>query len=131
MLTANKLISQGQGLSRVLLDRAPAVRLPTDSPTGHQFEATDSLGRALSVSLPEGSQVFQGDVLVSADGSLIRVETGAAPAPDAHAPGHAHDHVHGPGCGHEHAHSPAAKIEIQPAAQPHVHGPGCGHGHGH
>ena len=131
MLTANKLISQGQGLSRVLLDRAPAVRLPTDSPTGHQFEATDSLGRALSVSLPEGSQVFQGDVLVSADGSLIRVETGAEPAPDAHAhaPGHAHDHVHGPGCGHEHAHSPGAKVEIQPAAQPHVHGPGCGHGH--
>jgi urease accessory protein UreE len=125
MLTANKLISQGQGLSRVLLDRAPAVRLHTDTPTGHRFETTDSLGRALLVSLPEGSQVFQGDVLVSADGSLIRVETGAAP--DAHAPGP--DHVHGPGCGH--GHSPAAKVEIQPAAQPHVHGPDCGHGHGH
>jgi hypothetical protein len=129
MLTANKLISQGQGLSRVLLDRAPAVRLQTDTPTGHQFETTDSLGRALSVSLPEGSQVFQGDVLVTEDGSLIRVEAGTAPAPGAHGPGHAHDHVHGPGCGHEHTHSPAAKVEIQPAAQPHVHGPGCGHGH--
>jgi len=128
MLTANKLIAQGRGLSRVLLDRAFTVQLDSANPTGHHFETTDSQGRTISVSLAEGSQVFQGDVLVAEDGSLIRVEVGAARAHAAHDAEHSHGHVHGPGCGHDHG-QPAAKIEIKPAHQPHVHGPGCGHDH--
>ena len=128
MLTANKLIAQGQGLSRVLLERAATVHLDGASPTGHAFETRDSQGRTISVLLPEGSQVFEGDVLLAEDGSLIRVETGAARVHTAQDAAHSHGHVHGPGCGHDHGQQ-AAKIEIKPAHQPHVHGPGCGHDH--
>jgi urease accessory protein len=126
MLTANKLIVQGQGLSRVLLDRAITVHLDSATPTGHHFETTDSQGRTISVSLAEGSQVFQGDVLVAEDGSLIRVEAGATRVHAEHDAGHYHGHVHGPDCGHDHGH---AAVEIKPAHQPHVHGPGCNHDH--
>ena len=128
MLNANKLISQGRGLSRVLLDRAATVRLHGAIQSGPRFEATDSQGRGLQVSLPDGSVVHDGDVLVAEDGSLIRVESDVAAPAASH--GHSHDdghgHVHGPDCGHDHGH---AAVEIKPAHQPHVHGPGCNHDH--
>ena len=128
MLNANKLIAQGRGLSRVLLDRAATVKLQSATQSGPRFEATDSQGRGLQVSLPDGTAVHDGDVLVAEDGSLIRVESDvAAPAPS-HGHDHDHGHVHGPGCGHDHGHGHAA-VEIKPAHQPHVHGPGCKHDH--
>ena len=124
MLNANKLISQGRGLSRVLLDRAATVRLHGATQSGPRFEAIDSQGRGLQVSLPDGSAVHDGDVLVAEDGSLIRVESDVAAPAESHS--HDHGHVHGPGCGHDHGH---AAVEIKPAHQPHVHGPGCNHDH--
>jgi hypothetical protein len=124
MLNANKLISQGRGLSRVLLDRAATVRLHGATQSGPRFEAIDSQGRGLQVSLPDGSAVHNGDVLVAEDGSLIRVESDVAAPAESHS--HDHGHVHGPGCGHDHGH---AAVEIKPAHQPHVHGPGCNHDH--
>lgn len=79
MLTVNKLITQGRGLSRVLLDRAATVSLDWDVRQKSRFDATDSQGRALGVFLPRGAVVRGGDVLVADDGSLIAVQ--AAPQP--------------------------------------------------
>lgn len=79
MLTINKLIAQGRGLSRVLLARAATVSLDWDVRQKSRFDATDSLGRALGVFLPRGAVVRGGDVLVAEDGSLIAVQ--AAPQP--------------------------------------------------
>ena len=77
LLTINKLITQGRGLSRVLLARAATVSLDWDVRQKSRFDATDSQGRALGVFLPRGAVVRGGDVLVAEDGSLIAVQ--AAP----------------------------------------------------
>ncbi len=79
LLTINKLIPQGRGLSRVLLARAATVSLDWDVRQKSRFDATDSQGRALAVFLPRGAVVRGGDVLVVEDGSLIAVQ--AAPQP--------------------------------------------------
>ncbi|BDI07092.1 urease accessory protein UreE [Sphaerotilus microaerophilus] len=79
MLTVHKLIPQGRGLARVLLQRAPSVELDWDLRQKSRFEAIDSSGRRLGVFLPRGSQVRGGDVLVAEDGSLVLVR--AAPQP--------------------------------------------------
>ena len=73
MLTANKLLAQGQGLSPVLLKRAATVELDWDVRQKSRFSATDSQGRAIGVFLPRGTLLRGGDVLVAEDGSLIRV----------------------------------------------------------
>jgi urease accessory protein len=79
MLTVNKLIVQGRGLSRVLLQRAAGIALDWDVRQKSRFDATDSLGRRIGVFLPRGGVVRGGDVLVADDGSLIVVT--AAPQP--------------------------------------------------
>ncbi len=79
MLTANKLMPQGQGLASVLLKRAATLELDWDVRQKSRFDATDSLGRQLGVFLPRGTAVRGGDVLVAEDGSLVRVL--AAPQP--------------------------------------------------
>ena len=72
MLTVNKLLPQGQGLARVLLQRAATVELDWDVRQKSRFAATDSLGRALAIFLPRGQAVRGGDVLVAEDGSMVR-----------------------------------------------------------
>jgi urease accessory protein len=72
-------IDGGRGLSAVLLRRAAAVSLPSTIRASGRFEASDSTGRTLRVALPEDTTLRAGDVLVGADGSLVRVE--AAPEP--------------------------------------------------
>ncbi|MEJ8846334.1 urease accessory protein UreE [Variovorax rhizosphaerae] len=79
MLTANKLMPQGQGLAPVLLKRAATIELDWDVRQKSRFEATDSQGRQIGVFLPRGRAVRGGDVLVAEDGSLVRVI--AAPQP--------------------------------------------------
>ncbi len=79
LLTINKLITQGRGLSRVLLARAATVSLDWDVRQKSRFDATDSQGRALGVFLPRGAVVRGGDVLVAEDGSLIAVQAAAQP----------------------------------------------------
>ena len=74
-----KRIAGGRGLSSVLLRRASEVELDWNTRRQGRIEATDSLGRALQVSLPDGTALRGGDVLVGADGSLVRVK--AAPQP--------------------------------------------------
>ncbi len=77
MLTIHKLLSQGQGLSSVLLKRAATLELDWDVRQKSRFDALDSTGRSLGVFLPRGTVVRGGDVLVAEDGSLIVVH--AAP----------------------------------------------------
>lgn len=73
MLTCSKLMPQGRGLARVLVQRASTITLDWDTRQKSRFDATDSHGRALGVFLPRGSVVRGGDVLVAEDGSLVRV----------------------------------------------------------
>ncbi|MED5617875.1 urease accessory protein UreE [Ideonella sp. BN130291] len=79
MLTINKLLPGGHGLSTVLLKRAATVELDWDVRQKSRFDATDSQGRPLGVFLPRGSVVRGGDVLVAEDGSLIRVTAADQP----------------------------------------------------
>jgi urease accessory protein len=73
MITVNKLLPQGKGLSTVLLKRAAAVVLDWDTRQKSRFDTDDSQGRRLGVFLPRGTAVRGGDVLVAEDGSLIKV----------------------------------------------------------
>jgi urease accessory protein len=77
LLHCSKLMSQGRGLARVLVQRASTITLDWDTRQKSRFDATDSAGRQLGIFLPRGTVVRGGDVLVAEDGSLIRVE--AAP----------------------------------------------------
>jgi urease accessory protein len=79
MLTASKLVPSGKGLAPVLLKRASSVELDWDVRQKSRFEATDTAGRQVGVFLPRGTVVRGGDVLVTEDGSLVRVN--AAPQP--------------------------------------------------
>ena len=47
MLTANKLLPQGQGLSTVLLKRAATIELDWDVRQKSRFAATDNQGRVV------------------------------------------------------------------------------------
>ena len=77
MLQISKIILQGVGLARVLLQRAASVELGWDVRQKSRFDATDSLGRSLGVFLPRGTLVRGGDVLVAEDGSLVKVTAAA------------------------------------------------------
>jgi urease accessory protein len=77
MILCSKLMPQGRGLARVLVQRASTITLDWDTRQKSRFDATDSAGRQLGVFLPRGAVVRGGDVLVAEDGSLVRVE--AAP----------------------------------------------------
>lgn len=73
MITVNKLLSRGQGLSPALLRRAAVVELDWDVRRKSRFDAVDSMGRHVAVFLARGQVVRGGDVLVAEDGSLLRV----------------------------------------------------------
>lgn len=96
MLQASKLVPQGQGLAPVLVRRAATVTLDWDVRQKSRFDAESSDGRRVGVFLPRGTVVRGGDVLVTQDGSLLRVV--AAPQPvlritacTDHHHGHEHD----------------------------------------
>ena len=69
----SKIISQGAGLAPVLVKRASTIELDWDVRQKSRFDATDSLGRQLGVFLPRGTLVRGGDVLLTEDGSMVRV----------------------------------------------------------
>lgn len=77
MLHCSKLMPQGRGLARVLIQRASTITLDWDTRQKSRFDTTDSQGRSLGIFLPRGTVVRGGDVLVAEDGSLILVQ--AAP----------------------------------------------------
>lgn len=99
MLQVSKLIPQGQGLAQVLVRRAAQLELDWDVRQKSRFDATASDGRQVGVFLPRGTVVRGGDVLLTQDGSLLRVV--AAPqavlritACTDHTHDHPHDHEH-------------------------------------
>ena len=73
MQLVSKIMPQGHGLAKVLLQRASTVELDWDVRQKSRFDATDSAGRTLGIFLPRGTVVRGGDVLVAEDGTLIRV----------------------------------------------------------
>lgn len=73
MLQASKCIPQGQGLAPVLVRRAAHLELDWDLRQKSRFDATASDGRHVGVFLPRGTVVRGGDVLITQDGSLLRV----------------------------------------------------------
>ena len=96
MLQVSKLIPQGQGLAPVLVRRAATLSLDWGVRQKSRFDAESSDGRRVGVFLPRGTVVRGGDVLLTQDGSLLRVV--AAPqavlrvtACTDHHHGHTHD----------------------------------------
>lgn len=79
MLQVSKLIPQGQGLAKPLVQRAAQLVLDWDIRQKSRFDAVASDERHVGVFLPRGSVVRGGDVLLTQDGSLLRVV--AAPQP--------------------------------------------------
>ncbi len=73
MIQATKILHQGHGLAKALVNRAATVELGWDVRQQGRFECTDSHGRQLAVFLPPGSVVRGGDVLLVEDGTLVRV----------------------------------------------------------
>jgi len=73
MLQVSKLIPQGQGLARPLVQRAAQVVLDWDVRQKSRFDAVASDERHVGVFLPRGTVVRGGDVLITQDGSLLRV----------------------------------------------------------
>jgi urease accessory protein len=73
MLQVSKLVPQGQGLAPGLLRRAPQLVLDWDIRQKSRFDATTSDERTVGVFLPRGTVVRGGDVLVTQDGTLLRV----------------------------------------------------------
>ncbi len=98
MLQASKVIPQGQGLAPVLVRRAATLTLDWDIRQKSRFDAIASDGRQVGVFLPRGSVVRGGDVLLTQDGSLLRVLAAPqavlriTPCTDH---GHHHSHDHG------------------------------------
>ena len=73
MIQISKVIAQGAGLAPVLIKRAATLELDWDTRQKSRFDAADSLGRTLGVFLPRGTVVRGGDVLLTEDGSMVRV----------------------------------------------------------
>ncbi len=73
MIQISKCLPQGRGLAKAMLARASEVVLDWDVRQKSRFETTDSTGRILGIFLPRGTTIRGGDVLVGADGSMIRV----------------------------------------------------------
>ncbi len=79
MLQVSKLIAQGKGLAPALVRRAATVTLDWDVRQKSRFDAESSDGRRVGVFLPRGTVVRDGDVLITQDGSLLRVIAAARP----------------------------------------------------
>ena len=80
MLHASRRIPQGAGLAPVLLKRAPTLTLDWDLRQKSRFDCEDSEGRRIGVFLPRGTLLRGDDMLVTLDGTLLRL-VGAPPPP--------------------------------------------------
>jgi urease accessory protein len=109
MLQVSKLVPQGKGLAAVLVRRAATVTLDWDIRQKSRFDAETSDSRRVGVFLPRGTVVRGGDVLVTQDGSLLRVVAAPQPVLKVTACTDHHD-------GHEHAHSHDPAFDLMRAA---------------
>jgi urease accessory protein len=74
MLLVNRCIPRGEGLAPVLVGRAHTLTLDWDQRQKSRFDAEDSQGRRIGVFLPRGTVVRGGDLLLSQDGGLLKVQ---------------------------------------------------------
>ena len=79
MLTAARRLAGGQGLARSLLARCAWLSLDWDQRQKSRFDCDDSQGRRVAVFLPRGTVLRDGDVLVTEEGPLLRVQAAAQP----------------------------------------------------
>jgi urease accessory protein len=94
----SKLLPQGQGLAKAIISRAPSLELDWDIRQKSRFYATTSESEAVGVFLPSGTVIRGGDVLLTTEGSFVRVIAAAQPVlriTACSAPDHAHAHNHG------------------------------------
>lgn len=73
MLQVSRLIPQGQGLAKPLVQRAAQLVLDWDIRQKSRFDTVASDERHVGVFLPRGTVVRGGDVLLTQDGTLLRV----------------------------------------------------------
>ena len=73
MLQVSRRIPQGAGLAPVLIQRAATLTLDWDLRQKSRFDCLDSEGRRIGVFLPRGTLVRGGDMLLTLDGTLLRV----------------------------------------------------------
>lgn len=79
MLQASRLIPQGRGLATPLVQRAARLELDWDTRQKSRFDTVASDERHVGVFLPPGRGLRGGDVLLTQDGSLLRVVAAAQP----------------------------------------------------
>lgn len=79
MIKATKVIRQGKGLAKPLIERARRLELRWDMRRMPSFSAASSDGGLVHVSLPDEQPLRGGDVLVAEDGSLLRVVAAKQP----------------------------------------------------
>jgi len=79
MLTAARHLPGGQGLAPSLQARCAWLSLDWDQRQKSRFDCEDSQGRRVAVFLPRGTVLRDGDVLVTEEGPLLRVQAAAQP----------------------------------------------------
>lgn len=79
MIKATKVIRQGKGLAKPLIERARRLELTWDMRRMPSFSAASSDGDLVHVSLSDAQALRGGDVLVAEDGSLLRVVAAKQP----------------------------------------------------
>ncbi len=79
MLKINKLIAQGRGLAKVLVQRASTLALDWQQRQQSLLRIVDAQGQVVVIDLPQGLTMQVGDVLVGEDGSLTQLVAAAQP----------------------------------------------------
>lgn len=79
MIKATKVIRQGKGLARPLIERARRLELAWHIRRMPSFAAASSTGDMVHVALSDERPLRGGDVLVAEDGSLVKVTAAKQP----------------------------------------------------
>lgn len=73
----SRRIFKGHGLAQTLINRLPILNLVWDQRQKSRFDAITQSGEHVGVLLPRGQLLRGGDVLVSTNGELLRIEAAA------------------------------------------------------
>jgi urease accessory protein len=71
----HKHLPKGQGLAKVLIKGAPFVSLAWEQRQKSRLHATDSHGQEVAIFIERGKVLRAGDILVSEDGTFLRIES--------------------------------------------------------
>ena len=75
----HKHLPGGQGLAKVLIKRAPFVSLEWEQRQKSRLHATDSSGNEVAIFIERGKVLRAQDILVSEDGTFLRIESAPQP----------------------------------------------------